>query len=76
MKWFVKEIIGSEKAFKIKNSVIEVFNMKVFVMKNEMIGSGDFKKVCEKIKSVLFFGIILVFKFFKDVFYRDFNYNE
>ncbi|MDU9789015.1 hypothetical protein [Helicobacter pylori] len=75
-KRFVKEIIGSEKASKTKNSAIEVSNTKASAMKNETIGSGDLKKACEKIKSGLPFGIISAFKPFKDAFYRDFNDNE
>ncbi len=73
-KRFVKEIIGSEKAS--KDSALEVSNTKTSVIKNETIGSGDLKKVCEKIKSALPFGIISAFKPFKDAFYRDFNDNE
>ncbi|GAA7595188.1 hypothetical protein HpBHB49_15620 [Helicobacter pylori] len=75
-KRFVKEIIGSEKASKTKNSTIEISNTKASAIKNETIGSGDLKKVCEKIKSALPFGIISAFKPFKDAFYRDFNNNE
>ncbi|GAA8908244.1 hypothetical protein HpEKA34_12320 [Helicobacter pylori] len=75
-KRFVKEIIGSEKASKTKNSTIEISNTKASAIKNETIGSGDLKKVCEKIKSTLPFGIISAFKPFKDAFYRDFNNNE
>ncbi|ANH42725.1 hypothetical protein AA971_04675 [Helicobacter pylori] len=75
-KRFVKEIIGSEKASQTKNSAIEVSNTKAFSIENETIGSGDLKKVCEKIKSALPFGIISAFKPFKDAFYRDFNDNE
>ncbi len=75
-KRFVKEIIGSEKASKTKNSAIEVSNTKASAIKNETTGSGDLKKVCEKIKSALPFGIISAFKPFKDAFYRDFNDNE
>ncbi|GAA7078921.1 hypothetical protein ID0189_08170 [Helicobacter pylori] len=75
-KQFVKEIIGSEKVSKTKNSAIEVSNTKASAIKNEAIGSGDLKKVCEKIKSELPFGIISAFKPFKDAFYRDFNDNE
>ncbi|RVY80974.1 hypothetical protein [Helicobacter pylori] len=75
-KRFVKEIIGSEKASKTKNSTIKVSNTKASAIKNETIGSGDLKKVCEKIKSGLPFGIISAFKPFKDAFYRDFNHNE
>ncbi len=75
-KRFVKEIIGSEKASKTKNSAIEVSNTKASAMKNETTKSGDLKKVCEKIKSALPFGIISAFKPFKDAFYRDFNDNE
>ncbi|MCQ2695763.1 hypothetical protein JT259_05215 [Helicobacter pylori] len=75
-KQFVKEIIGSEKASKTKNSAIEVSSTKASAIKNETIGSGDLKKVCEKIKSGLPFGIISAFKPFKDAFYRDFNHNE
>lgn len=75
-KRFVKEIIGSEKASKAKNSAIEVSSTKAFSIENETIGSGDLKKVCEKIKSALPFGIISAFKPFKDAFYRDFNHNE
>ncbi|WQU27435.1 hypothetical protein KVD88_06630 [Helicobacter pylori] len=75
-KRFVKEIIGSEKASKTKNSAIEVSSTKASAIKNETIGSGDLKKVCEKIKSGLPFGIISAFKPFKDAFYRDFNHNE
>ncbi len=52
-KRFVKEIIGSEKAPKTKNSAIEVSNTKTSAIENETIGSGDLKKVCEKIKSAL-----------------------
>ncbi len=73
-KRFVKEIIGSEKAS--KDSTIEVSNTKAFSIENETTGSGDLKKVCEKIKSALPFGIISAFKPFKDAFYRDFNNNE
>ncbi len=73
-KRFVKEIIGSEKAS--KDSAIEVSNTKASAIKNETIKSGDLKKVCEKIKSALPFGIISAFKPFKDAFYRDFNNNE
>ncbi|WP_237012791.1 hypothetical protein [Helicobacter pylori] len=73
-KRFVKEIIGSEKDS--KDSALEVSNTKDFSIENETIGSGDLKKVCEKIKSALPFGIISAFKPFKDAFYRDFNNNE
>ncbi len=75
-KRFVKEIIGSEKTSKTKNSALEVSNTKASSIENETIGSGDLKKVCEKIKSALPFGIISTFKPFKDAFYRDFNNNE
>ncbi len=75
-KRFVKEIIGSEKASKTKNSTIEISNTKASAVKNETTKSGDLKKVCEKIKSALPFGIISAFKPFKDAFYRDFNHNE
>ncbi|GHQ00746.1 hypothetical protein VN0271_12220 [Helicobacter pylori] len=75
-KRFVKEIIGSEKASKTKNSTLEVSNTKASAIENETIGSGDLKKACEKIKSALPFGIISAFKPFKDAFYRDFNNNE
>ncbi|GAA7946992.1 hypothetical protein HpMS27_09040 [Helicobacter pylori] len=75
-KRFVKEIIGSEKISKTKNSSLEVSNTKASAIENETIGSGDLKKVCEKIKSALPFGIISSFKPFKDAFYRDFNNNE
>ncbi|GAA8657506.1 hypothetical protein KYTH85_11450 [Helicobacter pylori] len=75
-KRFVKEIIGSEKASKTKNSAIEVSNTKALAIEDETIVSGDFKKVCEKIKSALPFGIISAFKPFKDAFYRDFNNDE
>ncbi len=75
-KRFVKEIIGSEKISKTKNSALEVSNTKASAIENETIGSGDLKKVCEKIKSTLPFGIISAFKPFKDAFYRDFNNNE
>ncbi|WP_237003127.1 hypothetical protein [Helicobacter pylori] len=73
-KRFVKEIIGSEKDS--KDSALEVSNTKASSIENETIGSGDLKKVCEKIKSALPFGIISAFKPFKDAFYRDFNNNE
>ncbi|GAA7094549.1 hypothetical protein Kyoto51B_12510 [Helicobacter pylori] len=75
-KRFVKEIIGSEKISKTKNSTLEVSNTKTSAIENETTGSGDLKKVCEKIKSALPFGIISAFKPFKDAFYRDFNNNE
>ncbi|RVY29990.1 hypothetical protein [Helicobacter pylori] len=75
-KRFVKEIIGSEKASKTKNSAIEISNTKASAIKNETTKSSDLKKVCEKIKSGLPFGIISAFKPFKDAFYRDFNHNE
>ncbi|GAA7030949.1 hypothetical protein ID0177_09930 [Helicobacter pylori] len=75
-KRFVKGIIGSEKASKTKNSALEVSNTKTSAIENETIGSGDLKKVCEKIKSALPFGTISAFKPFKDAFYRDFNNNE
>ncbi|GAA8108132.1 hypothetical protein Kazakh3190_12350 [Helicobacter pylori] len=75
-KRFVKEIIGSEKASKTKNSTIKVSSTKASAIKNETIESSDLKKVCEKIKSTLPFGIISAFKPFKDAFYRDFNNNE
>ncbi|WQR69910.1 hypothetical protein KVD87_04595 [Helicobacter pylori] len=73
---FVKEIIGSEKASKTKNSAIKVFHTKASAVGSETIGNGDLKKACEKIKSGLPFGIISAFKPFKDAFYRDFNHNE
>ncbi len=73
-KRFVKEIIGREKAS--KDSALEVSNTKSLAIEDETIGSGDLKKVCEKIKSGLPFGIISAFKPFKDAFYRDFNNNE
>ncbi len=73
---FVKEIIGSEKASKTKNSAIAVSSTKASAVENETTKSGDLKKVCEKIKSGLPFGIISAFKPFKDAFYRDFNGNE
>ncbi|GAA8097304.1 hypothetical protein Kazakh3177_12920 [Helicobacter pylori] len=75
-KRFVKEIIGREKAPKTKSSAIKVSNTKASAVKNETTKSGDLKKVCEKIKSGLPFGIISAFKPFKDAFYRDFNHNE
>nr|WP_120942729.1 hypothetical protein [Helicobacter pylori] len=75
-KRFVKEIIGSEKVSTTKNSAIEISNIKASAVKNETTKSGDLKKVCEKIKSGLPFGIISAFKPFKDAFYRDFNDNE
>ncbi|WQX90729.1 hypothetical protein KVL61_04600 [Helicobacter pylori] len=75
-KRFVKEIIGREKVSKTKNSAIEVSSTKASAVKNETIGSHNLKKVCEKIKSALPFGIISAFKPFKDAFYRDFNHNE
>nr|WP_231628570.1 hypothetical protein [Helicobacter pylori] len=75
-KRFVKEIIGSKKVSKTKNSAIEISNTKASAIKNETIGSYDLKKACEKIKSGLPFGIISAFKPFKDAFYRDFNHNE
>ncbi len=75
-KRFVKEIIGREKASKTKNSAIEISSTKASAIKNETTKSGDLKKVCEKIKSALPFGIISAFKPFKDAFYRDFNHNE
>ncbi|WP_100976304.1 hypothetical protein [Helicobacter pylori] len=75
-KRFVKEIIGREKASKTKNSAIEISSTKASAIKNETTKSGDLKKVCEKIKSGLPFGIISAFKPFKDAFYRDFNNNE
>ncbi len=67
-KRFVKEIIGSEKASKTKNSAIEISNTKAFAMKNETTKSGDLKKVCEKIKSGLPFGIISSFNPLKTLF--------
>ncbi|WQT57398.1 hypothetical protein E5D96_07645 [Helicobacter pylori] len=75
-KQFVKEIIGSEKASKTKNSAIAVSNTKTSAIESKTIGSYDLKKVCEKIKSALPFGIISAFKPFKDAFYRDSNHNE
>ncbi|RKV60859.1 hypothetical protein [Helicobacter pylori] len=75
-KQFVKEIIGSEKAPKTKNSTIKVSNTKASAIESKTIGSYDLKKVCEKIKSGLPFGIISAFKPFKDAFYRGFNHNE
>ncbi|GAA8946428.1 hypothetical protein HpSLK40_10360 [Helicobacter pylori] len=75
-KRFVKEIIGSEKASKTKNSALEVSNTKSLAIEDETIGSSDLKKVCEEIKSALPFGIISAFKPFKDAFYRDFNNDE
>nr|WP_305873180.1 hypothetical protein [Helicobacter pylori] len=75
-KQFVKEIIGSEKASKTKNSTIKVSNTKASAIESKTIGSYDLKKVCEKIKSGLPFGIISAFKPFKDAFYRDFSNNE
>ncbi len=75
-KQFVKEIIGSEKASKTKNSTIKVSNTKASAIESKTIGSYDLKKVCEKIKSGLPFWIISAFKPFKDAFYRDFNHNE
>ncbi len=75
-KRFVKEIIGSEKASETKNSTIKVSNTKASAIESKTIGSYDLKKVCEKIKSALPFGIISAFKPFKDAFYRDFNHNE
>nr|WP_249936490.1 hypothetical protein [Helicobacter pylori] len=75
-KRFVKEIIGSEKASKTKNSAIKVSNTKASAIESKTIGSGDLKKVCEKVKSGLPFGIISAFKPFKDAFYRDFSNNE
>ncbi|MCQ2940948.1 hypothetical protein [Helicobacter pylori] len=71
---FVKEIIGSEKASKTKNSAIS--NTKASAIESETTGSCDLKKACEKIKSRLPFGIISAFKPFKDAFYRDFSNNE
>lgn len=67
-KRFVKEIIGREKASKAKNSAIEVSSTKASAIKNEAIGSGDLKKVCEKIKSALPFGIISAFNPLKTLF--------
>ncbi|WP_121502921.1 hypothetical protein [Helicobacter pylori] len=73
---FVKEIIGREKVSKTKNSTIKVSHTKASAIGSETIGSCDLKKVCEKIKSGLPFGIISAFKPLKDAFYRDFNHNE
>ncbi len=73
---FVKEIIGREKVSKTKNSAIKVSHTKASAIGSETIGNGDLKKVCEKIKNGLPFGIISAFKPFKDAFYRDFNHNE
>lgn len=67
-KRFVKEIIGSEKISKTKNSALEVSNTKASAIENETTESGDLKKVCEKIKNALPFGIISAFKPFKDAF--------
>nr|WP_240444695.1 hypothetical protein [Helicobacter pylori] len=67
-KRFVKEIIGSEKASKTKSSAIEISNTKASAIKNETIVSGDLKKVCEKIKSGLPFGIISAFNPLKTLF--------
>ncbi|GAA6872154.1 hypothetical protein HpHNI6_01870 [Helicobacter pylori] len=75
-KRFVKGIIGEEKASKAENSTLEGSNTKASAIENETIGNSDLKKVCEKIKSALPFGIISAFKPFKDAFYRDFNNNE
>ncbi|RPF68659.1 hypothetical protein EGV97_06360 [Helicobacter pylori] len=75
-KRFVKEIIGSKKASKTKNSAIAVSNTKASAIESKTIGSYDLKKACEKIKSGLPFGIISAFRPFKDAFYRDFNHNE
>ncbi|MCH4605764.1 hypothetical protein KII80_00015 [Helicobacter pylori] len=75
-KRFVKEIIGSEKASKTKNSSLEDSNTKSSAIESETIGNGDLKKVCEEIKSGLPFGITSAFKPFKDAFYRDFNNDE
>ncbi|GAA7825185.1 hypothetical protein BTM297_08900 [Helicobacter pylori] len=72
-KRFVKEIIGSEKISKTKNSALEVSNTKASAIENETIGSGDLKKVCEKIKSALPFGITSAFKPFKDAFLQGFQ---
>ncbi|GAA8176273.1 hypothetical protein HpBT295_13650 [Helicobacter pylori] len=66
----------ARKPLKLKTVPLEVSNTKASAIKNETIGSGDLKKVCEKIKSALPFGIISAFKPFKDAFYRDFNNNE
>ncbi|GAA8505813.1 hypothetical protein HpNP99_13140 [Helicobacter pylori] len=68
--------MGARKPLKTKNSAIEVSNTKASAIKNETTGNSDLKKVCEKIKSGLPFGIISAFKPFKDAFYRDFNDNE
>lgn len=72
----LRRSLGREKVSKTKNSAIEVSNTKASAIKNETIGSGDLKKVCEKIKSALPFGTISAFRPFKDAFYRDFNHNE
>ncbi|GAA7372134.1 hypothetical protein MM0343_08020 [Helicobacter pylori] len=50
-KRFVKEIIGSEKVSKTKNSAIEVSNTKASAIKNEAIGSGDLKRCVRKSKA-------------------------
>ncbi|EKE92374.1 hypothetical protein OUO_0290 [Helicobacter pylori R046Wa] len=50
-KRFVKEIIGSEKASKTKNSAIEVSSTKASAIKNETIGSGDLKRCVRKSKA-------------------------
>ncbi|GHS10011.1 hypothetical protein VN1284_09060 [Helicobacter pylori] len=68
--------MGARKPLKLKTSALEVSNTKTSAIENETTGSGDLKKVCEKIKSALPFGIISTFKPFKDAFYRDFNNNE
>ncbi|GAA8254380.1 hypothetical protein HpBT156_14150 [Helicobacter pylori] len=50
-KRFVKEIIGSEKASKTKNSAIEVSNTKASAIENETTGSGDLKRCVRKSKA-------------------------
>ncbi|GAA7802658.1 hypothetical protein JP0179_10290 [Helicobacter pylori] len=50
-KRFVKEIIGSEKISKTKNSALEVSNTKASAIENETIGSSDLKRCVRKSKA-------------------------
>lgn len=61
------KIFFGDIIFNIKDNFIEVYVVEVYV-----IESVKFNRVYEKIRSGLFFWIILVFRFFKGVFIKDF----
>lgn len=72
----LRRSLGERKPLKLKTVPLKFLARKLLLLRTKRLEAAILKKVCEKIKSGLPFGIISAFKPFKDAFYRDFNHNE